>query len=146
MDTLNPYRSPVSQSPAAVYLRSEIFRGTTLSWFVDRYEFFVPEIAEVMPQAIAFYETRNARVVSRDPLTFWRGNWWSTLLGPERRARQRIVVRMDVPQRRVNIEYQINMILPTRVYYSSQREATQLATDLGAVHPDVLADAAKENS
>lgn len=138
MDTQNPYRSPQIDSAGEVYLRSEIFRGTTLSWFVDRYQFFVPEIEDVAPQAIAFYEGAGAQLVGREPLTFWRGNWWSTLLGPERRARQRIVVHTAASERRVVVEYHINMVLPTRVYYSSHREATRLATDLGAVHPDTL--------
>ncbi|MFN3150729.1 hypothetical protein [Bremerella sp.] len=138
MDTQNPYRSPQTESPGEVYLHREIFRGTTLAWFADRYEFFVPEIADVHPQAIAFYEGTGAQVVASDPLTFWRGNWWSTLLGPEHRARQRITVRTNASEHRVSLEYQINMILPTRVYYNSQREAMRLATDLGAVHPDTL--------
>ncbi|QDU78246.1 hypothetical protein Pan97_53300 [Bremerella volcania] len=141
MDTQNPYRSPQTGSTSEVYLNSEIFYGTTLAWFVDRYEFFVPEIAEVVPQAIAFYEGSGARLVAQEPLTFWRGNWWSTLLGPERRARQRIVLRTSASEHRVNVEYHINMILPTRVYYSSQREAMRLATDLGAVHPETLRQA-----
>ncbi|MBA2117495.1 hypothetical protein [Bremerella alba] len=138
MDTQNPYRSPQTDSAGEVYLHSKVFRGTTLAWFVDRYEFFVPEIEDVVPQAIAFYEVANARIVAREPLTFWRGNWWSTLLGPEHRARQRIVLSTSASDRRVNLEYHINMILPTRIYYSSQREAIRLATDLGAVHPETL--------
>ncbi|WDI44516.1 hypothetical protein [Bremerella sp. P1] len=138
MDTQNPYRSPQTESPGEVFLQSEIFRGTTLAWFVDRYEFYVPEIEDVAPQAIAFYEVLGAQLVSREPLTFWRGNWWSTLMGPEHRARQRIVLRTTKSERRVSLEYQINMILPTRIYYNSHREAMRLATDLGAVHPDAL--------
>lgn len=138
MDTPNPYQSPPSVSTAEVYLHSEIFRGTTLSWFVDRYEFFVPEIADVAAQATVFYEGAGARLIGQEPLTFWRGNWWSTLLGPERRARQRIVLTMVAEEHRVTLEYQINMILPTRVYYSSHREAMRLATELGAVHPETL--------
>lgn len=138
MDSQNPYRSPQTDTTGEVYLHSEIFRGTTLSWFVDRFEFFVPEIADVAPQAIAFYEATGAQTVAREPLTFWRGNWWSTLLGPEHRARQRIVLRTSVSEHRVSLEYHINMILPTRIYYNSRREALRLATDLGAVHPETL--------
>lgn len=138
VDTQNPYRSPQTDSKGEVYLQSKVFRGTTLAWFVDRYEFFVPEIEDVLPQAIMFYEGAGAQLVAREPLTFWRGNWWSTLLGPEHRARQRIVIRTSASDRRVNIEYHINMVLPTRIYYSSQREAVRLATDLGAVHPEAI--------
>ncbi|PQO31134.1 hypothetical protein C5Y96_12330 [Blastopirellula marina] len=138
MDAQNPYCSPQVDSPGEVYLHRDIFRGTTLAWFVDRYEFFVPEIEAVVPQAISFYETIGAKLIAREPLTFWRGNWWSTLLGPEHRARQRIVVSTDASEHRVSLEYHINMILPTRLYYNSQREALRLAADLGAVHPDTL--------
>jgi len=138
LDTQNPYRSPQTEVPGQVYLQSKIFYGTTLAWFVDRYAFFVPEIQEAVPQAIAFYEASGARLIGRDPLTFWRGSWWSTLLGPERRARQRIVVHISAEEHRVSLDYHINMVLPTRIYYSSQKEAMRLATDLGAVHPETL--------
>lgn len=136
MDTLNPYSSPKTDLPAEQYVRAEIFRGTTLSWFCDRYEFYVPEIDEVTSQVVAFFEATKARVIAREPLTFWRGNLWSSLLGPERYARQRIVVKFDLEQHRVHLEYHINMVLPTRVYYSSHNEAVRLATELGAVHPE----------
>ncbi|PQO32974.1 hypothetical protein [Blastopirellula marina] len=139
METDNPYRSPQPETGAEAYVVSDIFRGTTLSWFVDRYEFFVPEMVDVLSTTIAFYEATNARVVARDPLTFWRGNLWSTLLGPERYARQRIVVHTDDQQHRVWIEYHINMVLPTRMYYSSHREVIRLATELGATHRSAIA-------
>ncbi len=138
METVNPYRSPQPETSAEVYVQADIFRGTTLSWFVDRYEFFVPEMASVVPQAIAFYERTNAQVVARDPLTFWRGNFWSTLLGPERYARQRIVLYTEDDQHRVWIEYHINMVLPTRLYYHSQREVIRLATELGATYRSAI--------
>lgn len=134
MDPVNPYRSPQPETSAESYVESDIFRGTTLSWFVDRYVFYVPEIAEVVPQAIAFYEATKAHVISQSPLTFWRGNLWSTLLGPERYARQRIVINTDADEHRVGVEYHINMVLPTRLYYHSQREVFRLATELGATH------------
>ncbi|MEW4563820.1 hypothetical protein AB1K70_14900 [Bremerella sp. JC770] len=138
MDTHNPYCSPQADCTAEVYLQSEVFLGTTLAWFVDRFEFFVPEITEVTHQVISFYEGAGARLVAREPLTFWRGNWWSTLLGPEHRARQRIVVRVHPTACRVDVEYHINMILPARIFYHSQRETMRLATELGAVHPETL--------
>ena len=132
MEPVNPYRSPEPELALKDYVQADIFRGTTLAWFVDRYQFCVPEIAEVAPQAIAFYEASHGKIISHDPLTFWRGNFWSTVLGPERFARQRIVIHTLDDQSLVKIEYQINMVLPTRVYYHSHREVLRLAAQLGA--------------
>ncbi|PQO46300.1 hypothetical protein [Blastopirellula marina] len=132
MEPLNPYRSPEPEHALKDHVHADIFRGTTLAWFADRYEFCVPQIAEVAPQAIAFYEASRAKIISHDPLTFWRGNLWSTILGPERFARQRIEIHIDADQSLVKIEYHINMILPTRVYYHSHREVLRLAAQLGA--------------
>ncbi|RCS52679.1 hypothetical protein DTL42_07515 [Bremerella cremea] len=139
MENDNPFRSPQPEKTAETYIATDIFRGITLSWFVDRYEFYVPEMAEVVPLAIAFYEATNAQVIARAPLTFWRGNLWSTLLGPERYARQRIVLHLDADQHRVWVEYHINMVLPTRLYYSSHREVIRLAGELGAIHRSAIA-------
>ncbi|GAA4431012.1 hypothetical protein [Bremerella cremea] len=136
-ESLNPFRSPQPEQ-AEAYVRAEVFRGATVTGFVDRYEFFVPEITQVVPQAIAFYEGTKAKVVSEDPLTFRRGNLWSTVLGPESYAQQRIVLRVDPQQHRVNLEYHIQLLLTARVYNTSHREAVRLALHLGAVHPDAL--------
>lgn len=141
MEPVNPYRSPEPELALKDYVQADIFRGTTLAWFVDRYKFCVPEVAEVVPQAIAFYEAASAKIISHDPLTFWRGNLWSTLLGPERFARQRIVIRLTAEQSLVEIDFQINMVLPTRVYYHSHREVLRLAAQLGATDCSVIQNA-----
>ncbi|MBI1248783.1 hypothetical protein GC197_13195 [bacterium] len=138
MNSANPFSSPMPEPSEGAYVRADVHRGTTLAWLVDRYEFFVPEIVEVVPTAIAFYERTGAKVTSHDPLTFWRGNLWATVMGPERYARQEIVLEIDPSQLRVNLSYRINLVLPSRFFFNSHREAIRLATDLGAIHPDAI--------
>lgn len=118
---------------------ANLFRGVVTTQFVDRFHFFVPEMEGIEARIIGFYASVQTPLSARQPLTFRRGSLWSTLLGPERRARQQIVVHVSAEQQRVDVEYHIQMILPLRMHYYSRREVQRLASDLGAIRQEASA-------